>query len=96
MSVIIYTLFHVLRFPHQGKIVTVDQLSYFNSDSHIHSVPFIKKTPSSYEDVGVGLLKDSSIMGTFPLPPPDIPPIVTHVNMILTILVNPFTHRILG
>jgi hypothetical protein len=84
MSVIVSTLFHVLCFPHQGKIVTVDQLAYFNSDSRIGSVPFIEKTPSSYEDVGVGLLKDSSMMGNFPLPPPDIPPTVTQVNMIST------------
>jgi hypothetical protein len=76
MSALVSTFFHVLCFPHQGKIVTVGQLAFFNYDSRIGSVPFIEKTPSSYEDVGVGLLKDSSMMGTFPLPPPDIPPVV--------------------
>ena len=41
------------------------------------------KTPPRYENVGVGLLKDSSLMGTFPIPPPDIPPpFVTSINMI--------------
>jgi hypothetical protein len=31
----------------------------------------------------VGLLKDSSLMGTFPIPPPDIPPLfVASINMI--------------
>jgi hypothetical protein len=84
MSIIVSTLFCVLRFLHQGKIVMVDQLSYFNYDSCIFRVPFIKKTPSSYEDVGVGLLKDSSMMGTFPLPTPEIPPVVAQVNMIST------------
>jgi len=62
----------------------VDQITYFNFDSHIGSVAFIKKTRSSYEDLGVVLLKHSSMMGTFPLPPPDIPLTVTQVNMILT------------
>jgi hypothetical protein len=33
----------------------------------------------------VGLLKDSSLMGTFPIPPPDIPPpFVASINMIST------------
>jgi hypothetical protein len=41
MSVIVSTLFHVLRFPHQGKIVMVDQLAYFNSNSCIGNVPLI-------------------------------------------------------
>jgi len=57
MSIVFSTLFHVLSFPHQEKIVTVDQLAYFNSNSCIGSVPFIEKTPSSYENVGVVLLK---------------------------------------
>jgi hypothetical protein len=84
MFVAVSTLFRVLRFPHQEKIVMVDQLAYFTSDSRIDSVPFIEKTPSSYENVGVGILKDSSLMGTFPLPPPDISPFVTKIDIILT------------
>jgi len=33
----------------------------------------------------VGLLKDSTLMGIFPIPPPDIPPpFVTSINMIST------------
>jgi hypothetical protein len=38
-----------------------------------------------YENVSVGLLKDSSLMGTFPIPPHDIPPpFVDSINMIST------------
>jgi hypothetical protein len=84
MSAIVSNLFHVLHSPHQGKIVMEYQLAYFNSDSRIDSVPFIEKTPSSYEDVGVGILKDSSMMGNFPLATPDIPLAVAQVNMIST------------
>jgi hypothetical protein len=85
MRTIVSTLFCVLRFPHQGKVITVDQLAFFNSDSHTRNVPFILKTPSDYENVGVGILNYSTLMGTFPIPPPDIPPpFVALIKMIST------------
>jgi hypothetical protein len=41
--------------------------------------------PPGYKNVGVGLLKDSSLMGTFPIPPPDVPhSSVASINMIST------------
>jgi hypothetical protein len=84
---IVSTLFHVISFPHQGKFVTVNHLAFFSSDSCTSNVPFIIKTPPGYENVSVGLLKDSSLMGTFPIPPPNVPPpFVTSTNMILTIV----------
>jgi hypothetical protein len=45
MRVVMSTLFCVLRFPHQGKVVTFDQLAFFNSDSCTNNIPFISKTP---------------------------------------------------
>jgi hypothetical protein len=84
MFVVVSTLFYVLHFPHQGKLVTVYQLSYFNFDSRIGSVPFIENTSSSYDNFGVGILKDSSLMGTFPLPPLDISPSIAKINIIST------------
>jgi hypothetical protein len=84
MHVVFSTLFHVIHFPHQGKVVTVDHLAFFIFDSCTSNDPFIVKTPPSYENVGVGLLKNSSFMGTFPMPPPDVPPpFVSSINMIL-------------
>jgi hypothetical protein len=86
MHVVVSTLFQVVRFPHQGKVVTVNQLSFFNSNTRTGNVPFIAKTPPGYENVGVGLLKDSSLMGTFPIPPPYVPcPLVASINMISTV-----------
>jgi hypothetical protein len=84
MRAVVSTLFHVVRFPHQGKVFTVDQLAFFNSDTRIGNVSFIAKTPPGYENVGVGLLKDSSLVGTFPIPPsPDVPhPSVASINII--------------
>jgi hypothetical protein len=86
MRAVVSTLFHVLRFPHQGRVVTVDQLALFNVDTRSGNVPFIANTPQGYENVGVGLLKDSSLMGTFSIPPPpNIPsPNVASINMIST------------
>jgi hypothetical protein len=85
ICVVVYTLFRVIRFPHQGKFFMVDHLAFFSSDSHTSNVPFIEKTPPSYENVGLGLLKDSSLMGTCPIPPPDLPtPFVASINMIST------------
>jgi hypothetical protein len=85
MPTVVSTLFFVLHFPHQGKIVTIDQLAFFNSNSHIGSVHFVEKiTCSSYENVGVVLLKDSTLLGTFPLQPPNISPFFAKINMIST------------
>jgi hypothetical protein len=85
MHAIVSTLFLIVRFPHQGKVVTVDQMMFFNSDTRTSNVPFIAKTPPGYKNVGVGLLKDSTLMGTFLIPPPDVPPsLVTLINMIST------------
>jgi hypothetical protein len=87
MRVVVSTLFRVVRFPHQGKVVMVDQLAFFNSDTRTGNMMFIAKTPLGYENVDVGLLKDSSLMGSFPIPPPpDVPnPSVASINMISTV-----------
>jgi hypothetical protein len=86
MHTVVSTLFHVVHFPHQGKVVTIDQLAFFNFDTHTRNVPFISKTPPGYENIGVGLIKDSSLMGTFLIPPPDVPrSSVASINMISTL-----------
>jgi hypothetical protein len=48
MCEVVSTLFCVICFPHQGKVVIVDQLSLFNFDSHTSNIPFIVKTPHDY------------------------------------------------
>jgi hypothetical protein len=85
MRAVVSTLFRVVRFPHQGKVVTIDQLAFFNSDTCTGNVPFIAKTQPGYENVDVGLLKDSSLIYTFPIPPPDVPrSSIASINMIST------------
>jgi hypothetical protein len=86
MRPVVSTLFRVVHFPHQGKVVTIDQLAFFNFDTRTGNVPFIAKTSSGYENVGVGLLKYSSLMSTFPIPLPDVPhSSVASINMISTV-----------
>jgi hypothetical protein len=60
-------------------------LAFFHSDVRIDNVSFIAKPPHGYENIDVGLLKDSSLMGTFPIPPPDVAhPFFASINMIFT------------
>lgn len=78
MFFVVSSLFCILHFPHEGKIVTVDQLSFFSSSSTNRNVPYVGNTVIPYESVGAGLFKDSTLMGTFTLPPLN----VHSVNMI--------------
>jgi len=77
MQAVASSVFRVIRFPHQGKIVTVDQLSFFASSSE-GNVPFMEHASKSCENVGAGLFKDPVLMGVFSLPPPNL----ASVNMI--------------
>jgi len=80
MFCVVSTLFCVLCFPHEGKIVTVDHLAFFSSNSSNGNVPCVGNTNIPYESFGAYLLKDSTLMGTFSLPPSN----VASVNMIYT------------
>jgi len=78
MSCVMSSLFRVLRFPHEGKIVMVDQLYFFTSISSNANVPYVGNTEIPYESVFTGIFKESALMGTFTIPPPH----VNSVNMI--------------
>ena len=65
--------------------MTIDQLDYCTPDLNnfvANNIPLLGQSNLKYESVGVGLLKDSSLMGIFPLPPPDPPHEVAMLNMI--------------
>lgn len=78
MFCVVSSFFRVLHFPHEGKIVTVDQLPFFYSGSLNANVPYVGNTEIPYESVGAHLFKDSTLMGILSLPPPNVHP----VNMI--------------
>ena len=88
MTGVASSVFRTLQFPHQGRIVIIDQLNYCTPDIGNHglnNVPFVDDYKLSYESVGVGLLKDSSLMGTFPLSTLNSLPKVAIVNTISTL-----------
>ena len=79
MHVMVSSLFHVIHFPHQGRIVTIDHLSFLASSSSDDKVPYVKHYGAPFQSVGEGILKYFELMGIFPLPPPHF----ASVNMIL-------------
>jgi hypothetical protein len=84
MKVVASIIFQLLHFPHQGKIVTINQLDYCMPDLHPNAnstVPLNTKSASATQSIGKGMFKDLCLMGVFPLPPPDIPN-VAPINMI--------------
>ena len=67
------SVFWVVQFPFQGKIVTVDWLYLCSPDATSNTgknVPLLMTT--QYQKIGVGLIKDSSFMGIFPLSNPPL------------------------
>ncbi len=71
MDAVVSTLFRVICFPHEGKIVKVDQLDYAPVDPKATSdstVPLVDNPHPPTENLGVGMY--SSLMGTFEFPSP--------------------------
>jgi len=70
-------------FSHNGKIVTIDQLTYFSSDpTSSESIQHVDKTTIPYKDVGVGIVKDYGLLGPFSFPPPNVSSSIATIHMI--------------
>ena len=83
MTGIALTVFRNLQFPHLGKIVTINQLDFCSRDVAtpiINNIPMLGQSPPPNQQIGVGMLKDSTLMGLFPSTPPTTE--VATVNMI--------------
>jgi hypothetical protein len=80
MQVVVAIVFPVLLFPHEGRIVTIDQLSFSRPDLVLGAsmVPMIDNPQAGVINIGVGLCP--YLMGTFDYPPPhgDVKFISTH------------------
>ena len=88
MTVVSSSVFLTLQFPHQGRIFTIDQLNYctpYITNHGSNNVPFVDDYKLSYESVGVRLLKDSPLMGTFPLSTLNYLPKVATVHTMSTL-----------
>jgi hypothetical protein len=69
MQAVVATVFSVLLFPHEGWIVTIDQLSFSRPDPDLgeSTVLMIDNPQPGVVNVGVGLCP--YLMGTFDYPP---------------------------
>jgi hypothetical protein len=70
MHAVVATVFWVLLFPHEGRIVTIDQLSFSRPDPSLKAstVRMIDKPQPDIVNMGVGLCPP--LMGTFDYSPP--------------------------
>jgi hypothetical protein len=88
MNSIASSVFRCVQFPHQGKIVIVDQLDFCTTDartSATNNIPFLVDHKIMYQSIGVGLLKYSILMVTFPTPLPLTTHHIATVDMILIV-----------
>jgi hypothetical protein len=83
MQSVVATIFWVLLFPHEDRIVTIDQLSFSRPDPSlgVFAVPMIENSQPIVVNIGVGLCP--YLMGTFNYPPPqgDVKFISDHHNV---------------
>jgi hypothetical protein len=75
MQAVVMEVFWVLLFPHEGQIVTIEQLSFSHPDpsSGVSTVPMIENPHPDIVNVGVFLC--SPLNGTF-----DYPPLIDNVH----------------
>ena len=58
-------------------------MSYFSLEStSTDNIQHVRKSVIPYKDVSVGLMKDSALMGNFPIPPFNVAWKLANINMI--------------
>ena len=76
----------MVGFPHQGKIVSIDQLDYCTPNVRFDTTanaPLVSNSHPVTELIGAGIFKDPYLMGVFPPPVPDA--FVVPINMISSV-----------
>jgi len=92
MATIVSLVLQFILFPLDGKIVTVDQLSFYTPDySMLPSIiiKLIGGVPNSYFRIDIDLLKEYSLMGCVTLPPPEVSQMVSLISTISNGSINP-------
>jgi hypothetical protein len=79
MKAVASSVFRTIMFPHNGKIVTIDQVSHYepNPSANLDNIlPLIHTNKDAYPlvDMGLGIFKDPSLLGTYHGAPPLLPP----------------------
>ena len=69
MEAVPSSYFRCIKFPHEGKLVTIDQLSFYKAPNESGTfVPFVDASTLACANIGVGLY--SSMMGSFNMAAP--------------------------
>jgi hypothetical protein len=79
MEAVASSVFRTIMFPHNGKILTLDQLSDYepNPSANVDNIlPLIHTNQDIYPliEMGPGIFKDPSLLGTYHGAPPLLPP----------------------
>jgi hypothetical protein len=79
MKALASSVFRTIMFPHNGKIVTIDQVSHYdpNPSANLDNfLPLIHTNNDTYPliEMGPGIFKDPSLLGTYHGAPPLLPP----------------------
>jgi hypothetical protein len=79
MKAVASSIFRTIMFPHNGKIVTIDQVTHYEpnpSASLDNILPFIHTNQDVYPlvEMGPGIFKDPFLLGTYHGAPPLLPP----------------------
>jgi hypothetical protein len=79
MKAVASSVFWTIMFPHNGKIVTIDQVSHYepNPSANLDNIlPLIHTNPDAYPlvEMGPGIFKDPSLFGTYHGAPPLLHP----------------------
>jgi hypothetical protein len=79
MKAVASSVFQTIMFPHNGKIVTIDQVSHYepNPSANLDNIlPLIHTNKDAYPliEMGPGIFKDPSLLGTCHGAPPLLPP----------------------
>jgi hypothetical protein len=79
MKAMASSIFRTIMFPHNGKIVTIDQVSHYkpNPSANLDNIlPLIHTNQDIYPliEMGPGIFKDPSLLGTYHGAPPLLPP----------------------
>jgi hypothetical protein len=79
MKAVASSMFQMMMFPHDGKIISIEQFSHYepNPSSNIDNIlPFFHTNSDAYPLVKMGprIFKDPSLLGTYHRAPPLIHP----------------------
>jgi hypothetical protein len=79
MKAVASSVFRTIMFPHNGNIVTINQVSHYepNPSASLNNIlPLIHTNHDTYPlvEMGPGIFKDPSLLGTYHGAPPLLPP----------------------